>query len=765
MFAKVLGELTAAARSSFARLTATAPAPSAPDPAPSPAPTLAQQRAGSEPGWIRVLASEALLSNDAQTISQIYIQSQQSDAMFQRDLLPAIHRYASFVQLLPASESHHHAHVGGLLAHTLEVIVAALKLRNGQLLPRNATAEDIAKERAAWSYAVFFGALLHDIGKVLTDLRIEGRDAQRTTHRWMPMAGGMSSAGFTEYRVGFTPRAQRDYAAHKRLAVALLLAMVPPTALAFLGREPKVYEELVAFLSAEEAAEKGAIAQIVRRADQFSTAQNLANGSRERFASAHAVPLVERMMEAMRRLLAQGTRLPLNRDGAAGWVFDGAIWFVAKRVADEVRAELLRADPEDPGVPGVTKNDRLFDTWQDYRVIELNPETKQAIWYVRLEGEGYCHNFSMLKFPLARIWSDPAGYPVPMDGRIVPVSRDQAKAETVADEGDPKETFEADAPAGVAASIAVPEAAPLPPAPGALAAEAHEALLEVGEAAPAMPMPPPAVPSAPPPSSRRPSAVPPPRAPNAARNKAPSPNNAYTSPKTQSVPAATPAPVKGKPSGGILRESSPEPEYGAARTPASAPAQAAKAPQAAPKQSKEPASESELLDESDTAVAAPTPARKTRRPNGMASGPVQAFSTPPKMATDAEPDPAAIAFMSWLQQGIADGAIKYNEAGAPVHFVQEGMALVTPRIFRDFTTQCCEEAAEAMTVQRLVIRARWNVIGPENSNILNYAVVGRGGQRVGKLAAVVIQHPERWVNPVPPANLAIVPYVQTSASV
>lgn len=37
---------------------------------------------------------------------------------YQRDVLSLVHNFAEFVQLLPASESHHHAQPGGLLVHS-----------------------------------------------------------------------------------------------------------------------------------------------------------------------------------------------------------------------------------------------------------------------------------------------------------------------------------------------------------------------------------------------------------------------------------------------------------------------------------------------------------------------------------------------------------------------------------------------------------------------------------------------------------------------
>ncbi|MBK9349927.1 MAG: DNA-binding domain-containing protein [Sulfuritalea sp.] len=55
-----------------------------------------------------------------------------------------------------------------------------------------------------------------------------------------------------------------------------------------------------------------------------------------------------------------------------------------------------------------------------------------------------------------------------------------------------------------------------------------------------------------------------------------------------------------------------------------------------------------------------------------------------------QPD-AAGRFMAWLQQGLADGTLPVNVAGALVHFVPEGMLLVSPRIFREFATRFGED--------------------------------------------------------------------------
>ena len=164
-----------------------------------------------------------------------------------------------------------------------------------------------------------------------------------------------------------------------------------------------------------------------------------------------------------------------------------------------------------------------------------------------------------------------------------------------------------------------------------------------------------------------------------------------------------------------------------------------------------------FLDETD-AVSMPGRRLKPKTkgvPASRGAGAVAPFAVAPRLPADKEPTNLAVAFMEWVQQGLADGTLPYNEAGAPVHFIPQGMALVSPRIFRDFA-EATQESADA--VQQQVIGAGWHVKAPGNSNILHFAVVKRDGSRSGKLSAVVIGQPQRWVNPLPPANACIKPF-------
>ena len=84
-----------------------------------------------------------------------------------------LERYAELVQQFPASESHHHAYPGGMLDHGLEIVAYSLKLRQSHLLPIGASPEDQAVQSEAWTAAVAYAALLHDIGKIAVDLHVK----------------------------------------------------------------------------------------------------------------------------------------------------------------------------------------------------------------------------------------------------------------------------------------------------------------------------------------------------------------------------------------------------------------------------------------------------------------------------------------------------------------------------------------------------------------------------------------------------------------
>lgn len=717
------------------KTTHAAPAPGAAvAPVAKPAAVDIRSLQDSSDGWLKVVSPSQVLEviQAQRPLSHMLRQSRLAPPVWERDLLAAIERYADVVQLMPASESHHHAHAGGLLAHTLEVVLTAMTWRNGTLLPQGAGAEQIDAEHDHWTYVVFYAALLHDIGKILCDLRVQWRRKAGAADetRWMPIAGSLTDCGARSYHVGFTPKSERDYGAHQRMSILLLQRIAPDTARGFMAQHPHALLQLTRFLSGED--RDSALAQLIRKADQVSAARALASGSRARFASASSVPLVELLMGALRDMLRRGSILPLNRDGAAGWVYDGSIWFVAKRLADSVRDHLKQHAP-DEALPGESKNDRLFDTWQEYGCILANPATQQAVWYVRVngkDGEGYSHVLTMLRFPLDKVWDSADQFPASMSGHIeVLAARGAAEAKPVA---------------GVAEPVGQPpEAAISAPAidtdlgaDGAAEKSATEAVLEpleMGRTAPG----------------------------SGAREKATTKVAEVRAPAFRNVPkkpAPTVPPVSAKPAPAVHMEQlvPSEAVVGTKREvfvedvmPDSADDQHA------------PSRHS--LEQTVVSKADKSPGPVPVATSAVVLDAGQLPAVPGSDAGKKLPTQLAIDFMKWLQHGLQTRAIKHNEVGAPVHFVAQGMALVSPLIFREYSRQNPPENPDdappadrvGLDVQREVLKAGWHLPAAAGVNIHQFAVVKRGGIRTGRLSAVVLANPQRWVLPVPPNNPAL----------
>lgn len=627
-----------------------------------------------------------------------------------RDVTPLIQRLTEFVQLLPASESHHHAQPGGLLIHLLEVARYALHFREGYRLPLGASPEDQMRHGARCSYAVLAGALLHDIGKPLCDLKVEL--VSGTEDRpWVPLAGSMNEQGGQWYRVDFPEPAQRDYGAHARLPIVLLQRLVPCASLGWLAQYPPVLDELAAYLSGDTGAKDGALAKIVSEADRRSVAQNLLAGPRTRFASARTVPLIERLMEGLRRLLAQG-EVPLNRAGATAYCDGESLWCVAKTLAQAVRAYVVRHEQQQPGAAGIpSDNNRLFDTWQEYGALVPTPEGG-AIWTVEVTVGNWQQIFTVLRFPLERLYADPGRYPralPPGAVRVVEAGKDEQPAS------------ECDI------SSATPATAEVQPDPS-------------GPDDPEQPV-----------------------SPDSSRVLVDAQMDAHTAEPVGTPPMLLTMPdlpgAAGDGSAPVLAEGVSEPSSRDDTADFLPDSQSASAVQVEATRSRE-------VSKADGPV--PDLVTSPVRPKQNARVPAKSVAS---REGGRQPRPNAERFMAWVQEGIASGALPYNEAMARVHFVPEGMLLVTPAVFRDFE-QAHPEAIEQTPaetpanggrtpepwkqVQRDFQKSGYPVAADSGSAsrsyLIHYNIKGAGGRQ---LSVMLVPEPERFFNPVPPPNAMI----------
>lgn len=340
-------------------------------------------------GWLRPQSAAELLAipHRQALIEQIWQRTAVSPTQFTLLYRAPLERYAELVQLLPASESHHHAHPGGLLDHGLEIVVCALMLRQSHLLPPGSSPEIQTQQAEAWTAGIAYAALLHDIGKLATDLRVEDQHG----NRWHPWHGPLRQP----YRFRHLP--DRQYRLHGIAAGLLASTVLGRAPLDWLSSFPQLWTALLPALAGQHE-QAGILGELVIRADQASVARALGGDPVQALAAPrHA--LQRKLVDGLRYLLHDV--LKLNQPEASdGWLTDNALWLVSKTVSDKLRAHLLSQ-----GISGIPeRNTTLFNILQEHGLVLANPEGK-AIWRATVYSDsGWTQTFTLLKLAPSLIW-------------------------------------------------------------------------------------------------------------------------------------------------------------------------------------------------------------------------------------------------------------------------------------------------------------------------------------------------------------------------
>ncbi|GBC57190.1 pyruvate/2-oxoglutarate dehydrogenase complex, dihydrolipoamide acyltransferase (E2) component, and related enzymes [Stutzerimonas stutzeri] len=365
--------------------------------APSPAPAVDLPK-----GLMRPESAASLLATPRRQklMEHIWQRTSLSRQQFATLYRTPLERYAELVQAFPASEAHHHAYLGGMLDHGLEIVAYSLKLRQSHLLPVGASPEDQAAQAEAWTAAVAYAALLHDIGKVAVDLHVELADGST----WHPWHGPLRQP----YR--FRYRDDREYRLHSAATGLLYRQLLDRDLLDWLSGYPSLWAPLL-YVLAGQYEHAGVLGELVVQADRASVAQEL-GGDPARAMAAPKHSLQRKLVNGLRYLLKE--ELKLNQPEASdGWLTEDALWLVSKTVSDKLRAHLLSQ-----GVDGIPANNTaVFNVLQDHRMLQPTAEGK-AIWRATVTSStGWSHSFTLLRLAPALIW-EPDERPPPFAGTV-----------------------------------------------------------------------------------------------------------------------------------------------------------------------------------------------------------------------------------------------------------------------------------------------------------------------------------------------------------
>lgn len=365
-------------------------------------------------GWLYPKKASQLLNTELRQkyLGLLWQQVSMNRQMFEEFYQKPIEHYAEMVQLLPASEAHHHSHIGGMLDHGLEVIAFSAKVRQSYILPPNVAPEEQSKQRDAWTAAAIYLALVHDIGKVVVDIEITLKDGSR----WFAWNGLPSQPYKFKYIKG------RDYHLHPVLGGFLANQLIPKSAFDWLGQYPEVISSLMYAMSGHND-KAGLLSEIVQKADQHSVTLAI-GGDVNKLVQRPVNSLSKQLVLALRYLLEQKIKLNTPKGPADGWFTEDGLWLVSKTAADNIRTYLLGQ-----GISVPKDNPKLFDEMQSLGIVEESP-SGGAIWSCRIQADsGWtpATTFTLLRVKPEVAWENINDRPAYFAGKVKVVTQTDEK--------------------------------------------------------------------------------------------------------------------------------------------------------------------------------------------------------------------------------------------------------------------------------------------------------------------------------------------------
>ncbi|AFL73517.1 MobH family relaxase [Thiocystis violascens] len=273
-----------------------------------------------------------------------------SDQDYSTLVLPLIELYATFVHLLPASETHHHRGAGGLFRHGLEVAFQAARASRGRLFALDRLPEERRILEPRWHLAACIAGLLHDVGKPVADLSVVDRNG---AHRWQPLDETLvewaGTHGVNRYFLRWN--SQRVHHGHELFTAAVLPQILTrPVRHWLMDPDPLVWLTLGRVLAGMD--DQALLGELMREADRVSVAQDLRENRLDPDALSLGVPIERYLIDTMRSLLRDGT-WTVNTPGARVWIFPPnrvhLVWpACAEAIVQRLSGERIPGIPRDP---------------------------------------------------------------------------------------------------------------------------------------------------------------------------------------------------------------------------------------------------------------------------------------------------------------------------------------------------------------------------------------------------------------------------------
>ena len=339
---------------------------------------------------VPALSFEQVVEHFAPEISSYVGVLPLEEAVIDNVVMPVIRNLILHLHLLPASESHHHSGVGGLLVHSLQTARVAVRLADQMAPSQEMTPQMRYRFRHLVPVVVSLGMLLHDCGKT-NDMAVVAENGDE----WMPDAKPLT-LWLDEHEHYFVYwRPDREHKRHElaslRFAYSRLLTQ---EALNYLveNRAMSLFDAVAEAVLLGS----GCFAGLCKSAEQRSIEDEKIEKRNSCVAGVQvSVPLVALILRSIKSLMANGEWQINSPEGPIFVTSEGVFFAVNEKTGQQIRTAAMREEGAEQ-VPGTTES--ILRILEDSGVIAVAAEDREeGFWQVNPRKET-ARGFPCVKF-------------------------------------------------------------------------------------------------------------------------------------------------------------------------------------------------------------------------------------------------------------------------------------------------------------------------------------------------------------------------------
>ncbi|WP_413694382.1 MobH family relaxase [Psychromonas sp. KJ10-2] len=275
---------------------------------------------------------------------------------FDKYLTPVIIEFIKYAHLLPASEYHHHSTGGGLIYHSLDVAKRSMRMAQISEFPVSiGNIGDTQQSNLQWKTATVLAGLLHDCGKIVTDMTISNGLEGRKRIEWDAYGENTITEWAFEndlkrYFISWTKNRNK---AHLNASVAVLQKLIPRETMSWLDScydGKTIHSTILSTVSSASASH--VMSKIVASADSKSLRQDMFNRNSHITKEMKRTPISIILSDLLKHFIITG-KWEINKKNAKVWFVDDELYFLWFKVVPELLAELEKAGYEVPDSPDI----------------------------------------------------------------------------------------------------------------------------------------------------------------------------------------------------------------------------------------------------------------------------------------------------------------------------------------------------------------------------------------------------------------------------